>query len=131
MPVPSEMRSCPAAIRTRPNCTATNAYCAARNLLAAFQISVPIQRPRGTLHSSRQLPTQTCLTGPNRWHSLGQQHLTSPARRFISNKAASEPKLQCTEIGEDGKVHSVNEWFKKTDLIAKVRLYFPFLLRID
>ena len=120
------MRSCPATIRTRSNCTANNAYCAARHLLAAFHIQAPIERQRRSFHSSSPLPTQRCLTNSKRCCSLWQKSLASQAKRFISNKAASEPKLQCTEIGEDGKVHSVNEWFKKTDLIAKVRFYFSF-----
>jgi len=38
----------------------------------------------------------------------------------ISAKAASEPKLRCTEFDEHGNVVLVNGEFKKSELIAKV-----------
>lgn len=40
--------------------------------------------------------------------------------RSLAAKAASEPRLRCTEVDEDGKVILVDGEFKKTELIAKV-----------
>ena len=42
--------------------------------------------------------------------------------RSKSVKGTNELKLRCTEFNEDGKVTLVNGEFKKTELIAKVRL---------
>lgn len=40
--------------------------------------------------------------------------------RSVSVKAASEPRLRCTELDENGNVVLVNGEFKKSELIAKV-----------
>lgn len=40
--------------------------------------------------------------------------------RQLSKKAASEPRLRCTEVDENGNVILVDGEFKKTELIAKV-----------
>lgn len=42
------------------------------------------------------------------------------SRRTLAAKAASEPRLRCTEVDEYGKVILVDGEFKKTELIAKV-----------
>lgn len=42
--------------------------------------------------------------------------------RSIAAKAGSELKLRCTELDENGNVVTVNGEFKKSELIAKVRL---------
>lgn len=42
------------------------------------------------------------------------------SRRSLAAKAASEPRLRCTEVDEHGKVILVDGEFKKTELIAKV-----------
>lgn len=42
-------------------------------------------------------------------------------RRQLSKKAASEPRLRCTEVDENGNVILVDSEFKKSELIAKVR----------
>lgn len=47
----------------------------------------------------------------------------------ISAKAASEPKLRCTECDENGNVVLVNEEFKKSELIAKVSSSFVLWTR--
>lgn len=41
-------------------------------------------------------------------------------RRALAAKAASEPRLRCTEVDENGKVILVDGEFKKTELINKV-----------
>lgn len=41
-------------------------------------------------------------------------------RRQLSKKAASEPRLRCTEVDENGNVILVDGEFKKSELIAKV-----------
>jgi magnesium transporter len=41
-------------------------------------------------------------------------------RRTLAAKAASEPRLRCTEVDEHGNVILVDGEFKKTELIAKV-----------
>ena len=42
--------------------------------------------------------------------------------RGLSAKGANEPKLRCTEFDENGNVTLVNGEFKKSELIAKVKL---------
>ena len=42
--------------------------------------------------------------------------------RHISSKAAAQPKLRCTELDENGNVVLASGEFKKTELIAKVKL---------
>lgn len=46
-------------------------------------------------------------------------------RRTLAAKAASEPRLRCTEVDEHGNVILVDGEFKKTELIAKVRVSRP------
>lgn len=46
------------------------------------------------------------------------------SRRVMSAKAALEPRLRCTEVDENGEVILVDGEFKKTELIAKVRLRY-------
>jgi magnesium transporter len=41
-------------------------------------------------------------------------------RRQLSQKAASEPRLRCTEVDENGNVILVDSEFKKSELIARV-----------
>lgn len=41
-------------------------------------------------------------------------------RRQLSKKAASEPRLRCTEVDENGNVILVDSEFKKSELIARV-----------
>lgn len=47
-------------------------------------------------------------------------------RRSLAAKAASEPRLRCTEVDENGQVILVDGEFKKTELIAKVRNKISF-----
>lgn len=42
-------------------------------------------------------------------------------RRQLSQKAALEPMLRCTEVDENGNVILVDGEFKKSELIARVR----------
>lgn len=42
-------------------------------------------------------------------------------RRQLSQKAALEPRLRCTEVNENGNVILVDGEFKKSELIARVR----------
>jgi magnesium transporter len=42
--------------------------------------------------------------------------------RIISAKAAAQPKLRCTELDENGNVVLASGEFKKSELIARVRL---------
>jgi len=46
--------------------------------------------------------------------------------RAVSAKAAAQPKLRCTELDENGNVVLASGEFKKSELIAKVRLEFAF-----
>ncbi|KAG7138877.1 Mitochondrial inner membrane magnesium transporter MRS2 like protein [Verticillium longisporum] len=52
-------------------------------------------------------------------------------RRILTAKAASEPRLRCTEVDEDGEVILVDGEFKKTELIAKYGLLPRDLRKID
>jgi magnesium transporter len=45
---------------------------------------------------------------------------STPRQRVL--KAANEPRLRCTEFDENGNVTLVNGEFKKSELIAKVRV---------
>ncbi len=49
------------------------------------------------------------------------------ARRLQTAKAALEPRLRCTEVDENGRVTMREGEFKKTELIAKVRVSVYFL----
>ncbi|TGO48132.1 hypothetical protein BCON_0250g00050 [Botryotinia convoluta] len=51
--------------------------------------------------------------------------------RSVSVKAASEPRLRCTELDENGNVVLVNGEFKKSELIAKYGLLPRDLRKID
>lgn len=53
------------------------------------------------------------------------------SRRILTAKAASEPRLRCTEVDEDGEVILVDGEFKKTELIAKYGLLPRDLRKID
>lgn len=53
------------------------------------------------------------------------------SRRSLAAKAASEPRLRCTEVDEHGKVILVDGEFKKTELIAKYGLLPRDLRKID
>ncbi|KAM0333586.1 hypothetical protein ACHAQA_002251 [Verticillium albo-atrum] len=52
-------------------------------------------------------------------------------RRILTAKAASEPRLRCTEVDEDGEVILVDGEFKKMELIAKYGLLPRDLRKID
>ncbi|KAI1183534.1 cora-domain-containing protein [Nemania serpens] len=52
-------------------------------------------------------------------------------RRQLSKKAASEPRLRCTEVDENGNVILVDGEFKKSELIAKFGLLPRDLRKID
>lgn len=52
-------------------------------------------------------------------------------RRTLAAKAASEPRLRCTEVDEYGNVILVDGEFKKTELIAKFGLLPRDLRKID
>ncbi|KAJ4140188.1 magnesium ion transporter [Fusarium equiseti] len=52
-------------------------------------------------------------------------------RRTLAAKAASEPRLRCTEVDENGRVILVDGEFKKTELIAKFGLLPRDLRKID
>ncbi|EEY15644.1 inner membrane magnesium transporter MRS2 [Verticillium alfalfae VaMs.102] len=52
-------------------------------------------------------------------------------RRILTAKAASEPRLRCTEVDEDGEVILLDGEFKKTELIAKYGLLPRDLRKID
>lgn len=43
--------------------------------------------------------------------------------RTLASKTLDEPRLRCTEFDENGNVTLVNGEFRKSELIAKVRLY--------
>lgn len=47
--------------------------------------------------------------------------------RAVSAKAAAQPKLRCTELDEQGNVVLASGEFKKSELIAKVRLFHPLI----
>ncbi|KAI1351278.1 cora-domain-containing protein [Xylaria sp. FL0043] len=51
--------------------------------------------------------------------------------RQLSKKAASEPRLRCTEVDENGNVILVDGEFKKSELIAKFGLLPRDLRKID
>ncbi|KAI0548507.1 cora-domain-containing protein [Xylaria curta] len=51
--------------------------------------------------------------------------------RQLSKKAASEPRLRCTEVDENGNVILVDSEFKKTELIARFGLLPRDLRKID
>ncbi|KAH7271622.1 cora-like Mg2+ transporter protein-domain-containing protein [Fusarium solani] len=53
------------------------------------------------------------------------------SRRTMAAKAASEPRLRCTEVDENGNVILVDGEFKKTELIAKYGLLPRDLRKID
>ncbi|KIL89690.1 mitochondrial inner membrane magnesium transporter mrs2 [Fusarium avenaceum] len=53
------------------------------------------------------------------------------SRRTLAAKAASEPRLRCTEVDEHGNVILVDGEFKKTELIAKFGLLPRDLRKID
>lgn len=53
------------------------------------------------------------------------------SRRILTAKAASEPRLRCTEVDENGEVILVDGEFKKTELIAKYGLLPRDLRKID
>ena len=42
--------------------------------------------------------------------------------RQLSKKAALEPRLRCTEVDENGNVILLDGEFKKSELIARVRI---------
>ncbi|KAI1125772.1 cora-domain-containing protein [Nemania abortiva] len=52
-------------------------------------------------------------------------------RRQLSKKAASEPRLRCTEVDENGNVILVDSEFKKSELIARFGLLPRDLRKID
>ncbi|KAI0187993.1 hypothetical protein EV127DRAFT_435161 [Xylaria flabelliformis] len=51
--------------------------------------------------------------------------------RQLSKKAASEPRLRCTEVDENGNVILVDSEFKKSELIARFGLLPRDLRKID
>ncbi|KAI0458444.1 cora-domain-containing protein [Xylaria acuta] len=51
--------------------------------------------------------------------------------RLLSKKAASDPRLRCTEVDENGNVILVNSEFKKSELIARFGLQPRDLRKID
>ncbi|KAL2757846.1 hypothetical protein ACRALDRAFT_2098801 [Sodiomyces alcalophilus JCM 7366] len=53
------------------------------------------------------------------------------SRRILTAKSASEPRLRCTEVDENGEVILVDGEFKKTELIAKYGLLPRDLRKID
>ncbi|KAI3340875.1 hypothetical protein F4824DRAFT_449796 [Ustulina deusta] len=53
------------------------------------------------------------------------------SHRQLSKKAASEPRLRCTEVDENGNVILVDGEFKKSELIAKFGLLPRDLRKID
>lgn len=106
-------------------------------------------QPRRATVFSKKLATQNCLqtsrrisTGARKWpfklwsskrggNPLQPDDLPSFSEegrdidvfslgRSVSVKAASEPRLRCTELDENGNVVLVNGEFKKSELIAKV-----------
>lgn len=59
------------------------------------------------------------------FHDDGEAGSMFNNRRILTAKAALEPRLRCTEVDENGEVILVDGEFKKTELIAKVRLHEP------
>ncbi|KAI1475202.1 hypothetical protein K445DRAFT_316527 [Daldinia sp. EC12] len=55
----------------------------------------------------------------------------NPSRRQLSQKAALEPRLRCTEVDENGNVILVDGEFKKSELIARFGLLPRDLRKID
>ncbi|KAI1300445.1 cora-domain-containing protein [Xylaria venustula] len=53
------------------------------------------------------------------------------SHRQLSKKAASEPRLRCTEVGESGQVILADGEFKKSELIARFGLLPRDLRKID
>lgn len=51
----------------------------------------------------------------------GENNSMFNTRRQLSQKAALEPRLRCTEVDENGNVIVVDGEFKKSELIARVR----------
>ncbi|KAI0405481.1 cora-domain-containing protein [Xylaria palmicola] len=52
-------------------------------------------------------------------------------RRQLSKKAASEPRLRCTEVDENGRTITVDSELKKSELIARFGLLPRDLRKID
>ncbi|KAI1181099.1 cora-domain-containing protein [Nemania sp. FL0916] len=63
--------------------------------------------------------------------SNAPNHSMFNASRQLSKKAASEPRLRCTEVDESGSVILVDSEFKKSELIARFGLLPRDLRKID
>ncbi|KAI1755776.1 hypothetical protein F4782DRAFT_486945 [Xylaria castorea] len=61
----------------------------------------------------------------------GNSSMFNNTRRQLSKKAASEPRLRCTEFDETGNVILADSEFKKSELIAKFGLLPRDLRKID
>ncbi|KAI1329956.1 cora-domain-containing protein [Xylariaceae sp. FL0255] len=61
----------------------------------------------------------------------GRNNSMFNTRRQLSQKAALEPRLRCTEVDENGNVILVDGEFKKSELIAKFGLLPRDLRKID
>ncbi|KAI0397718.1 cora-domain-containing protein [Xylariaceae sp. FL0594] len=61
----------------------------------------------------------------------GNNNSMFSSRRQLSAKAASEPRLRCTEVDDNGNVILVDSEFKKSELIARFGLLPRDLRKID
>ncbi|KAI0203299.1 cora-domain-containing protein [Astrocystis sublimbata] len=80
------------------------------------------QRRRGQPLEPDDLPDGDGEAGNNSMFS---------SRRQLSKKAASEPRLRCTEVDDNGNVMLVDSEFKKSELIARFGLLPRDLRKID
>ncbi|KAI0521581.1 cora-domain-containing protein [Xylaria bambusicola] len=64
-------------------------------------------------------------------HGEGGNNSMFNTPRQLSKKAASEPRLRCTEVDENGNVILIDGEFKKTELIARFGLLPRDLRKID
>ncbi|RWA11963.1 hypothetical protein EKO27_g3150 [Xylaria grammica] len=67
---------------------------------------------------------------PEADHEGGNNSMFNTPRQ-LSKKAASEPRLRCTEVDENGNVILVDSEFKKSELIARFGLLPRDLRKID
>ncbi|TGO28531.1 hypothetical protein BPAE_0026g00210 [Botrytis paeoniae] len=128
--------------------------------LATSNSSLNATQPKRAILSSKKYATQNrsqssrgIFTGARKWpfklwsskrdgkplQPDDLPHLSEDGReidvfslgRSVSVKAASEPRLRCTELDENGNVVLVNGEFKKSELIAKYGLLPRDLRKID
>ncbi|KAI1259851.1 cora-domain-containing protein [Xylariaceae sp. FL1019] len=145
----------------KPQCSARKQVASLRAGLLDFESLVPAQQLRTRhvpcnahalrRYSSQRQPTPCRTTWKDWLWGLGTRRIGRPlepddlpdmdgegennsmfnTRRQLSQKAALEPRLRCTEVDENGNVLLVDSEFKKSELIAKFGLLPRDLRKID